>query len=209
MTNHLLVPGWAMSGRIFSHFEDYSQATVLDNPIWTDWSEIADMINSSTPPWRISAFSLGGLLVVNELFPLLNQDVAFRGYGLRPSYSFHDIAAVRSYLNQSPTAYVKSFHSACFSSHQSQEPYLANMKMSSDESRLEELEQGLNYLELHSLSTQHWPVNSVLIHGDYDAIAPVDEIHDWAKLHSKTLLRVPDAGHFCLDLSLDAELDHD
>jgi pimeloyl-ACP methyl ester carboxylesterase len=207
MEQHLLVPGWAMSGRVFSHFDDYKTATVVDQPVWADWDEIASIINDSPHPWRVSGFSLGGLLAVNELLPRLKTDVAFRGYGLRPIYSVQDIEAVRSFLHHSPIAYIKSFYKACFSADQSSEPFLDNMMLANDEFRLEELDEGLNYLELHSLSPDHWPSNSALIHGSHDRIAPIDEIHEWAKDHSKQLLRLPEAGHFCLDMSLVAHLD--
>jgi pimeloyl-ACP methyl ester carboxylesterase len=201
----IFLPGWALDTRIFdSVYSPYNCLFFNDICSPTFIQDIDDAcVKYNIKFAHFIGFSMGAFRCI-DIFKHHPKYVASATLiGLNSAYEHADIARIRTALKDNKAGYLTSFyHACCHTKEEFRHVYKTLGKDLCETLDLESLLGGLDYLESCTLSyTDLCDIpNLLLIHGEYDDIAP---LHRLTNIYSRFPSVVsPPTGHIGAIISL-------
>ncbi|MDG2264971.1 MAG: hypothetical protein P8L47_02480 [Candidatus Marinamargulisbacteria bacterium] len=193
----LILPGWGFSPDCFQYSPGYKIPDVGYQSSWHQDPEPWVAYARMHAPMDCLAFSMGGLMLsqwLPDLAPYLHHIYLV---GVAPCYPKKSITRFQKTMAKHPESVLSTFHQTCF--HNAQEYRQFHTYFHTQCHAMwpkEALLAGLSVLT-QSFQTSllaEWP-NLTLYHGQYDAIAPIQETRGLAAALN-TELQLINTGHF-------------
>ena len=198
----LLIPGWALDCRIFN-FVDLKYNYLVSTFIWpTDFMQEANSAIEELGLKRVSILghSMGGFLAKDFALKYPEKIGELILVGIRRKYSEEEIRPVRENLRKNRAAFIYKMYDQSFS--EAEKDLLSWFKSNLLKIYIQEmddpmLDAGLDYLSKAEIRPEGLEnIKTRFIHGENDAIAPIDEAAAIAlRLPAARFDRVKDGGH--------------
>ena len=193
-SNKILIPGWAMSGSVFSSFSGVVLPCVTAHTI----RYLETMIQTATDI-HLTGVSLGGYVAIQMAIKYPEKVSGLTLLGMRPFYPAKTIdLSIRS-IRKDKQRFLESFYQSCFHQDANLQRFLERNKNADLETLLFGLEM-LKSAQLSDVDGLSLPIEWV--HGVCDQVAPYDEVLGFLEARGVVLDGLNDLGH--LDMALDS-----
>ena len=195
----IILSGWAISAQamldtIKSEQDIYVLSNYHPSYLIHDLNQLIE--DKRIKDYDLLAFSLGALCYSNQNQDLKLKPVKLSLAGLRHKYPAALIDSMLHRLKQDPDSELNAFYKLCFSRRAQNLRFLEhNVTDTNNDSYLNRLELGLNYLKEQTVNWDAIGKDTYITHGALDKISPMSELSDKIKGYKNSQI-LERSGHF-------------